>query len=485
MLDRFTILVTAVVIGAGCTAAMDDPVGNPVASPLLVPLIVDRPECPHDGLLSPIGGVSISPISLTAIFTSIPEFHDCQRFVVDVGSRLIYQSVYAIYAAPGLESKFNNGSRGAAATIVSDGGTYGPLGITPGVNCLYLEPTGTTWKALLVPNGLNGNCPVNPLRLIGFANYDVVVDPLPAGLTADDVPAVARWDWDAENRVQYIGIRCGDRWCEIGPRGFQPAPALAVPAGVNGRDRRVYLIKGWYDRQLLARPGSEPAVPSSRIGVLVPHFDLPSLAESTQLQPVGDQLMTGPVEAVRVYLDDDINLVGSLWVTNAAGSNGTYGWGGIVEALDGTRRLSSVVYRSHSGTNITIPATARWRWNPGSEDHSDALEHSSPFDVSDLQEDIAPGPVDREISTDIFFSPRATSTFGASRMLAESVSEGVWFGCAMGCCEEGELMAPAENDEAPASLFSGDYPAFARRATPFRNLYSKLPVQRAISRNAQ
>src|SRR5262245_18406682 len=177
MLDRLTILVTVMVMGAGCVASMDDPVASPVTSPLLVPLTVDRPECPHDGLLSGIGGVSISPISLTGIFTSIPEYHDCQRFVVSLFGRLTYQSVYAIYAAPGLESKFDNGSPGAAATIVSDGGTYGPLGITPGVNCLYLEPIGTTWKARLVPNGLNGNCPVNPLPFIGFANFDVVVDP--------------------------------------------------------------------------------------------------------------------------------------------------------------------------------------------------------------------------------------------------------------------------------------------------------------------
>jgi hypothetical protein len=481
MHHRFIIFVTAVVIGAGCVASMDDPVDTPVASPLLVPLPEDRPECPHDGLLSRIGGVVISPISLTAIFTSIPEFHDCQRFVVDVGGRLTYQSVYAIYAAPGLDSTFDSGSRGAAATIVSDGGWYGPLGIKPGVNCLYLEPTETTWKARLVPNGLNGNCPVNPF-LFAFADFDVVADPLPPGLKPEDVPAVARWDWDAENRVQYIGIRCGDRWCEIGPRGFKPSPALPVPAGVHGKDARVYLIKGWYDRQLLAQPGSDPAVPSNTIGVIVPHFDLPALIESTEVQPVGPLLMTEYVEAARVYLDDNTELVKSVWVTNAAGSGGTYGWGGIVETPDLTRTVSSVVYRSHAGTNVTIPATARWRWNPASEDHSDALEHSSPVMLSDLPEEITPGPVEAGISTDIFGSPRGTSAF---RLMAEGVSEGVWFGCAAGCCEEGELMAPAENDELPASLFSAGNPAFAGRASRFRNgRFGMLLTQRASSTNA-
>jgi hypothetical protein len=159
--------------------------------------------------------------------------------------------------------------------------------------------------------------------------------------------------------------------------------------------------------------------------------------------------------------------MGSLWVTNAAGSNGTYGWGAIVETLDGARKRSSVVYRSHMGTNFTIPATARWRWNPASQLHSDALEHGSAVDLSDLPEQSAPAPVEREISTDIFGSPPATNAFRASRVLAEAVSEGVWFGCAVGCCEEeGLMMSPAANDDSPASLFWGGYRAFAGRTTP-------------------
>jgi hypothetical protein len=468
MLHRYKVLVTALIMSAGCASSFDDPVGTP----LLGAVPADRPECPHDGLLSRKengGGVFISPNSPEAIVTSIPEYHDCQRFVVDRGGSLVYDSVYAIYAAPPKHSKGSkdyqsrtdgDGNR-AAAIIVSEGGTYAPLGIRPGVNCLYLEPAGTTWKPFIVHNGMNANCPVNPYNLKSFSNFDVVADPLPAGLTPDDVPEVARWDWDAKNNVQYIGIRCGDQWCEIGPPGFITSPALPVPAGVNGTDTRVYLIKGWYDRQLLAEPGTDPAVPSKTIGVIVPHYKLPSLAESMQLQPVGPQLMASYMEAVRIYLDDNITLVKSVWVTNAAGAGGTYDWGAVVETPGVGKTESPVIYRTHVGLNFTIPATARWRWNPASDGHSAALEHESDVALSDLQQDAGPGPIDHETGADIF-----SSVNSARAWLADFMTEGVWFGCAVGCCEEEELEVLAANDDAPAMLFWGGYRAFAGRTSP-------------------
>jgi hypothetical protein len=171
--------------------------------------------------------------------------------------------------------------------------------------------------------------------------------------------------------------------------------------------------------------------------------------------------MASHVEAVRIYLDDNIKLVKSVWVTNAAGAGGTYDWGAIVVNSDGAKTESPVIYRTHMGLNFTIPATARWRWNPASDGHSAALEHGSDVARSDFRQDAAPGPVDREIGADIF-----SSVSTARAWLGDFMSEGVWFACAMGCCEEEGLEVLAANDDAPAMLFWGGYRAFAGRTTP-------------------
>jgi hypothetical protein len=36
-----------------------------------------------------------------------------------------------------------------------------------------------------------------------------------------DIPPVARWDYDTANHQQYIGLRCGGEWCEVGHSGFE------------------------------------------------------------------------------------------------------------------------------------------------------------------------------------------------------------------------------------------------------------------------
>src|SRR5262245_42640744 len=135
------------------------------------------------------------------------------------------------------------------------------------------------------------------------------------------------------------------------------------------------------------------------------------------------------------------------------------------------------------GKDFKIPATARWRWNPASDDHSAAPEHSSSVAASDLEEDIAPGPVEREISPDLFGSPSAASA--VSSWLADFMSEGVWFGCPTGCCEDEGLDVLAANFEVPAFLFWGGSRAFAHRTVSSQNgLYGLLPVQPTIFTNA-
>src|SRR6185295_11680520 len=88
----------------------------------------------------------------------------------------------------------------------------------------------------------------------------VVLSPLGVFGTPSEIPAVARWEWDAARKVQYIGLRCGIDWCNIGPASpggaalFTPAdPYIAPPTtGAPMAADRVRAVKGWYDQQRLA-----------------------------------------------------------------------------------------------------------------------------------------------------------------------------------------------------------------------------------------
>ena len=86
-----------------------------------------------------------------------PEFNDCQRFVLDAKGELVYDSLYAIFAADNMRRKWEElgansvrpqpgqlfaiiytfgGPSGAAMGDPTKGGTYESLYIDKGWNCL-------------------------------------------------------------------------------------------------------------------------------------------------------------------------------------------------------------------------------------------------------------------------------------------------------------------------------------------------------------
>ena len=72
--------------------------------------------------------------------------------------------------------------------------------------------------------------------------------------TADNIPAAARFEWSA-TKVQMIGTKCGDQWCQIAPyaTGAQPLePTPAVPPGLNHEQKSNRQMKGRFDYQMLA-----------------------------------------------------------------------------------------------------------------------------------------------------------------------------------------------------------------------------------------
>jgi hypothetical protein len=265
-----------------------------------------RPECPHDWDVKGGQVPEVQPIM------NIPEYHDCQRFIVRVeGGGVRYDSLYAIFATAALDvlERSLEGTARCAACLAPGGrgspppqqaeewrplrehattlgvvaariyaeGDYAPLGMARFYNCLYLFRAGDAWGAIMVPvRDANSTClrPIDPA--IPWGTELQVLPPR----VSDSVPAVARWDFDTTHVWQYVGIKCGDAWCEVGPPGFEPSPLPELEEdarqllGVRGR------IKGWYDEQYLAFLDNETHTrPSVVRGRIFPARGLDSLRD--------------------------------------------------------------------------------------------------------------------------------------------------------------------------------------------------------------
>jgi hypothetical protein len=278
-----------------------------------------RPDCPYDTISQ--------DLTLPGPITRVPEFHDCQRFIVRKGlfnQVKTFGALYAIWVRFKLDSvefplptisgpnsalgcsgalvvrdttgycvPIDSASRGVVssltftttavpvALIYSYGGRYHPLAIEPGYNCLYLyysSPDTTVWQAKMVPVTKEESCDanVNPATVAGTMLY--VKRSAPQGYTGDDYPPVGRWDQDPRSGRYYAGLRCRAAWCEVGPKGFQTSAGYTAATG-SPQLTRVFAIKGWYDEQHLAFPSGSDLTPSEVMGTVFPD---PRLGELTQ-----------------------------------------------------------------------------------------------------------------------------------------------------------------------------------------------------------
>ncbi len=82
------------------------------------------------------------------------------------------------------------------------------------------------------------------------------------------------------NNRQAIGIKCGNAWCEIGSKDkFTPPAAHSLSDVKLPGERRVIGIKGWYDEQYLARNEGTETTPTRILGTVIPDPSLDSLDE--------------------------------------------------------------------------------------------------------------------------------------------------------------------------------------------------------------
>ena len=397
------------------------------------------PECPQDSIrlvVHPDHGVTavVTTIAIAHHIANVPEFNDCQAFVGPSGVQYLTDvagpALFAIFASETLDSldqrlteqHERNDSAGSpdpvalsAAEIYSFGAAYRPLGIKRDFNCLLLRRSfvngNAIWHAVMVAVGSDEpKCgskfgPLAPGETV--TPLEVRVMPNPAGMSSSDVPAVARWDWDRERKEQYIGIKCGGNWCEVGRFGFVSSPSYTV-SDPSPAFRRTRMVKGWYDEQFLAfQPKGAPAHLSVLLGTLYPSADLDRWAEPPTTSPYAGHfvtaayvelhptLLTGsaavasydlkfnfavtpagtPLNEIKLCNGSDVEcfngirpppstLVSPCLQAAADAGVGPPWWAQVIRggAAPGNITYKCVKRRTH-GTNVPhIPGAARWRW---------------------------------------------------------------------------------------------------------------------------
>jgi len=310
---------------------------------------------------------------------------------------------------------------------------YSALGIGPYFNCLYIYGTAKQLRARMRYVGAEEKQCADTFPPTQVPGKELAVTVTQAGYfnQSADYPPVARWDWDDEHGIQYIGVRCGDAWCEVGPKAdptssatvftpsppYVPAPVSATSgqSGVNvgSAEDRVRAIKGWYDQQYLAIQVGNVATPTHLRGTVFPD---PNLAKLTKPELIDkkwrtvshialEQQLPGPAmsndyNASIDYYKKKFNLDPVAAGSPLAAMNhvlmcsGTItgckvrwpatesmkrscGNGALAHAKE-TPRLWLMITSTVSDTmfrcatpyihgGVDIPATARWRWLAGDE----------------------------------------------------------------------------------------------------------------------
>jgi len=405
-----------------------------------------RPECPGEyarGVRFVVDSgdkrITVTHVPLSEPISNIPEFHDCQNFITQDQR---YDSLFAIFAAFRLHNRLAPGTiQGssdsaqlpagrvpavAAATVFSASRQiYAPLGIHPGFNCLFVfHPSAadtSDWNATMVPlTPPDSDCTRAGIDLETGTRLLVKPSRMP-GAGLPDYPEAARWDWDASSRTQYIGIACRENWCEIGnPAGFTPSPPIRpvvfrrIPGiGLTAADsHRVFLIKGWYDSQILARRTATGLVPSGVLGTVIPNPGLAHILKpwtvpflgATPIAPssmrpyestwvnVGATIVSAPYKGLRPGAPNMLyfcygseasckipqqHRTPSQWTPTGACNTTTSAnkrWFGMLLFQQDTLGYGCVVVTDHwkslwdwkrvhpSDWTIALPATARWHW---------------------------------------------------------------------------------------------------------------------------
>lgn len=376
-----------------------------------------RRECPHT-----FPDTTHNRITEEVAGLDVPEFNDCQRFIIGEPDNLHYGDHFAIFAkgiANSIEDSLNRNRDTLAfsAAIVLGYGDYEDLGIRRGYNCLILwrERENGEWRAMMAPRDStpNGACDdqgINPRLVRGGTLLSVERQKVGGFTSAQDYSGAARWGWDG--RVQIAGIPCsGARsgaWCDVGPeKGFGNPGTYhrrnQSGISVSARWQKVTDIKGWHDEQLLALGGGDPGTlprVSRIVGTVIPDSQLVNRTFA-DWEEAAQVALQGPEEQIHYYTERF-----GFTATDAAQPlvlNKIFACQGPACDCNGERCVTSDLIRGdcrcpsddpycqpdefwyakvvsadkqhtvyhrmcrYSVCDDFIPATARWRWLAGDE----------------------------------------------------------------------------------------------------------------------
>ena len=219
------------------------------------------------------------PVFVPVDYGDIPEFHDCQRLLVNQAGTLQYGPTVGIFVTTRDSTPPTAATPVIAVVAHLDGPDYLGLGIYKGANCLFVTGSAAGTNAIMVgpwPQyskcalAADGTPDLNVTQKAAAHVTSLYVMDNSAQAATQVVPAVARWDFDSENQLNSIGLKCGNRWCEIGPKAPMNTTAMRPDAATNPRTA----VKGWYDEQRLAEPLSKGTQLSTVTGIVVPDKDL-------------------------------------------------------------------------------------------------------------------------------------------------------------------------------------------------------------------
>lgn len=398
-------LIAAAMTAAGCRSEEPEPGTGIVATSGIR-------ECPHTWDWSKQFGkergvvVESHVVSLTRGAHHVPEYNDCQKFLVrSSGARVYSQGQFAIFAVqdPELAIKLDslaNARLGLAAAVVYAEEAYAYLGIEKGFNCLVLYSAGTGWRAAMrrptdEVADCSGTFPFGGGQALAVRPP---LSPLPAG--QEHYAQLARWGFDERSEQHYIAITCGEAICNIGREGFTerdtPVPPTSSPTTA---ERRVHEVATWHDEQLLASfpTGASTVQPTDVWGTVIPDTGL-------GYRNTLDDFKNRWVPVAEVELSEDHpeyrqkgfqmttpgnrNIVQSCVIDETTGStcpdlpdefrpggkcdatdDASTGqrWRSRHIAVDGTIKYFCVKRYPLGVTGLAVPAAARWRWRADDE----------------------------------------------------------------------------------------------------------------------
>ncbi len=251
-----------------------------------------------------------------------------------------------------------------ASTTVPD--SYRALGLIYQLNCVFLRNTkgkqpddDAKWEAF-VTDGTTGTC----TRPTAGSHQLAVVSQDEGYYDQSAFPGVARFSDDEQGRP-LIGVRCLNRWCELGPRGFK---ARDVPrTGSTAYQRREGAIKGWHDEQMLPVERADGTLEPRIRGMVIPDANI-------ALRDTLDYL-DKYVSVAEIWLKDAPPASSPLAGKLRQGRNqlelsydrATRTWKGHIAPISpsgnvGTWQAVNVRHMPH--VDIPVPGTARFFWEP-------------------------------------------------------------------------------------------------------------------------